>query len=203
MRESSSSRGEVPDGSVPQAGLKHRLKLLVGGAGRHGCIDVIERLPCRTPLDLVCTYSKSPGQHPRHLHTRAVKSSRMSHSTLSIRRRHLIPDSGFHPLLSLCRLSAISAIARGKAGVQCGIPRTTQPELPPLPSWPDFPFFDALEPGVILHRLNRLTVPIGERQHGTLTPGQEYFVEVEINHWAEPVIVPNCREVPVGTLPVF
>ncbi len=28
--------------------LKHLLKLLFGGTGRHGCIDVIERLPRRS-----------------------------------------------------------------------------------------------------------------------------------------------------------
>jgi hypothetical protein len=44
-----------------------------------------------------------------------------------------------------------------------------------------------------LHRLNRLTVPIGERQHGTLTPGQEYFVEVEIN----PFSANRCSSSPI------
>ena len=189
MRESSSSRGEILDGSVPQAGFEASPETApwwCRAAWLHRCHRAFA--PQDTPgfglhvLQKPWSASPTSAYAGREIVPDVTLDLEYKTETLV---RSLIPAFTRYSRHVVFRQNPRLPKVRPEFSVE--FPRTTQPELPPLPSWPDFPFFNALEPGVILHRLNRLTVPIGERQHGTLTPGQEYFVEVEINHWPEPL----------------
>jgi hypothetical protein len=161
MRESFSSRGEILDGNVAQGGFEASPETALWwcrAAWLHRCHRAFA--PQDTPgfglHVLQEPWSASPTSAYAGCEIVPDVTLDLEYKTEK-RVRSLIRAFNRYSRYVVFRQNPRLPEVRPEFSVE--FPRTTQPELPPLPSWLDFPFF-ALEPGVILHSLNRLTVPI-------------------------------------------